>query len=167
MPFDIERGIPVADARPSGSCPHCRTATTTPRDGGPSVIGSLNMDEIQTLTRNEWRRRLGSEALHRRHSEWFIRALAVLAVQPHSPIIRGQVEAGVWEAVADLRAEGGGRAAAKREFWALTLAMRDVLVDAGMEPERAQQVVAPGLDLVAELLCLPDRIGVDHDDDSA
>lgn len=155
MTIDVKNGITVTEANPGADCPHCHTPTETVRHSGPSLVGGLNMDEIETLVRNEWRRRLGPEAYHRRHSEKLVRALTVLAVHPRSPIVHEQIEASVRDALADLRAEGRGRAVAESEFWTLTFALRDVLTEAGMAAEQSVFVLQLAQQMLAEILYLP------------
>lgn len=152
-------GVSVSKTSPSKRCPHCGTSTEARREGRPSVIESLDLDELQTLTRNEWRRRLGPEAFRRRHSEGLIRALAILALYPDSPVLHQQIDEGLWTEVAGLRADGRGRAAAQREFWALILAMRDVLMDAGASSEEAIRITRPAQDHLAQLLGSPEGLG--------
>ncbi len=155
-------GIPVVDARPEAECPHCREPTEITREAGPSVVASLNLDEMATLVRNEWRRRLGPQAYERRHPARFVRALTAFAAYPGSPIVRVQLEAGVAEVMADLRAEGRDSAAAERELSTLTFALRDVLLQAGLSSADAARVLRLVQRVLAEALYLPEgRAGLD------
>lgn len=156
MQTESSGGVSVSETSPAARCPHCGTPTDAREEGTPSVIESLDLDELQTLTRNQWRRRLGPQAFRRRHSEGLIRSLAVLALYPDSPVLREQIDDGLWTEVAGLRADGRGRAAAQREFWALILAMRDVLEDAGASSKEAIRITRPAQDYLGRKLGSPE-----------
>lgn len=95
-------------------------------------MGDLTMPEYATMVRHIWRHRLGRRAYGREHSARLIRALALHAVKPESPVASIAVEEELTREVARLRADGLNRAQVQRELYHLFRAASDVLVRAGL-----------------------------------
>lgn len=68
-------------------CPASGLDTGIARDAD-AELGGLAPDELDTLIRNEWRRRLGPAAYARPQSRALIRALIVYSLAPESPVRR-------------------------------------------------------------------------------
>ena len=66
-------------------CPISGLDTGIARDAD-AELGGLAPDELDTLIRNEWRRRLGPEVYAHQQSRELIRALVVYALAPESPV---------------------------------------------------------------------------------
>jgi len=96
-------------------CPHCGTATPFPREPDPE-LGGVSFEEFEVLVRNEWRQRLGSQAYERVHSRRLIRAVAVLALEPWSPIRTLIVERLLWQELVRWGEAGLCRADVEREL---------------------------------------------------
>jgi len=121
-------------------CPLCRGDTGIERQVEPE-LGSLSLDEFETLVRNEWRRRLGPRSYPRDHSRTIIRALLVYALSPESPVRSTVVKQLIWWKLTALGAVGLNATAVRHEFHELTLAVRRVLNDAGLPSERAALLI--------------------------
>lgn len=129
--MDTEAMVETTNPR-AAACPACGGATGLERDLHPD-LGPLSLDELETLARNEWRRRLGPQAYARRHSRVLVRALIVYALAPDSPVRQAVVDQLIWWEVAELGSWGLSRHDLRREFVELAAAVRDVLSRA--EPE--------------------------------
>jgi hypothetical protein len=108
------------------TCPYCGSETGIERLPEPE-LGALSLDELETLVRNEWRRRLGPEAYGRQHSRLLIRSLIVFALEPESPVRRAAVAELLWSEIAILEAWGMSRAGIQAELRRLLEAVVDVL----------------------------------------
>jgi hypothetical protein len=128
-------GTAVADA----PCPACGRATTAARTLEPG-IGALSLEELETLTRNEWRRRLGAEAYRRPHRRRFVRSLLVYALKPESPVRQSILEDALWNEIAALQAWGLNRRAAEVELYRLARALWTVLGKTGVTQERRREL---------------------------
>ncbi len=114
------------------TCPFCRSNTGI--DRAPEVeLGARSLDEVETLVRNEWRRRLGPDSYGRAHSRQFIRALIVFALLPESPIRSAVVEQFLWREVARLETWGLSRADIHAELHGLSVALADVLLTTDLD----------------------------------
>jgi YHS domain-containing protein len=112
------------------ACPEC--GTTVEPSGETPFLGALTMTEYATMVRHLWRHRLGRRAYGREHSARLVRALALHAVKPESPVAAIAVEEELTREVARLRAEGLNRAQVQRELYHLFRAASEVLVRAGL-----------------------------------
>lgn len=121
------------------ACPLTGRETALERVPDPE-FGAVSLDELETLARNEWRRRLGPDAYRREHSSAVVRALLVYALAPESPvremIVRQLV---LWELSA-LGGWGLGRAAVRHEFQALADAIRSTLYRTTAAEESARRL---------------------------
>lgn len=117
----------TAAARP---CPECGTHVQRPE--GDEIVGRLTMAEYATIVRQRWRRRLGRRAYAREHSARLIRALALHALKPESPVAAISVEEELSLEVARLRTDGLNRAQVQREFYHLSRTAAEVLMGAGL-----------------------------------
>jgi len=124
----------------ASTCPACGTPTTTGRDPDPA-LGGLSLDEIETLARNEWRRRLGEDAYRRPHRRRFIRALLVYGLSPDSPVRRIVLEDALWDELAALEVRGLSRRGAEVELYALARALWWVLAKTHLPEERRIELV--------------------------
>jgi hypothetical protein len=122
------------------TCPLCRGDTGIERQLDPE-LGSLSLDEFETLVRNEWRRRLGSGSYARDHSRTIIRALLVYALSPESPVRSTVIKQLIWWKLTALGAVGLNATAVRNEFTELTLAVRHVLNEAGLPSERTTRLI--------------------------
>lgn len=111
-------------------CPEC--GTTVEPFGDRPFVGDLTMPEYATMVRHLWRHRLGRRAYGREHSARLIRALALHAVKPESPVASIAVEDELTREVARLRTDGLNRAQVQRELYHLFRAASEVLVRAGL-----------------------------------
>ncbi|NIM50936.1 MAG: hypothetical protein GTN78_24370 [Gemmatimonadales bacterium] len=118
------------------TCPLSGTDTGIVREIDPE-LGSLSVDELETLARNEWRRRLGKNAYHRCHSRDFVRALVVFALAPESPVRALVVERLLWRELSVWGAFGLNRQDIRRELRHLSEAIRDVLATQTQDGHRA------------------------------
>lgn len=127
----------VGIANPDSRCPGCGTTTAASRTV-ESGIGSVSMDELETLVRSEWRRRLGKEAYRRPHRRRFVRALLDYALSPESRLRRSVLEDALWDEVAALEVWGLSRWDAEIELYGLVRAMWTVLETTGLSEEKRQ-----------------------------
>lgn len=125
------------EAPMSTTCPLSGRETGLERIPDPEV-GAASLDEIETLVRNEWRRRLGPHAYLRDHPLAVVRAVLVYALAPESPVRETVVRQLVLWELATLGGWDLGRAAVRHEFQALAGAVRSGLRQAGV---REDQVV--------------------------
>lgn len=125
-------------------CPAC-AAPVRSVEAEPTVLGRLTMTEYATLVRQEWRHRLGRRAYARHHSSRLIRALALHAMRPESPVGSMGVDEALSLEVARLRAEGLNRPQVQRELYHLARAAGDVLMRAGL-PGRQTATMIETLD---------------------
>lgn len=138
------------------TCPLCHHETDIFRSTGPLVEGGLRLDEFQVLVRNEWRRRLGSDAYGRAHSDEIVRLLVLLSSNPDSAVLRERLKDQVWLAVADIHATGGGRQEVRREMAKLLHAIRAVLKEAGVDVKTAcRAYLEPGRRAIEAVLPYP------------
>jgi YHS domain-containing protein len=124
-------------ARP---CPECGTPTLRPVSE-EEIVGRLTMAEYATIVRQQWRRRLGRRAYAREHSARLIRALALHALKPESPVAAISVEEELSLEVARLRADGLNRAQVQREFYHLSRAAAQVLMGAGLSTHQTAAMI--------------------------
>lgn len=118
------------DEERRGSCPLGGEKTASTR--GVPAVGSLAMEEFETLVRNEWRRTLGRRSYDRNHSPTLVRALILYGLEPDDP----RREAAAERLLARHRRrmiESGLRAGdVASEFWKLCGALWEVLRGSGM-----------------------------------
>lgn len=133
-------------------CPYCGNDTGIERELDPQ-FGPASVDELETLVRNEWRRRLGPSSYRRDHSRTIIRAFVVYSLAPESPVRRAVVQQLIWREVTMLGTWGFSRADVEHEFGELAGAIRDVLTAVDFDPDgaatwsrRIQQYVCETLD---------------------
>lgn len=124
----------------SGSCPFCGVDTGIERQPVPD-LGSLSLEEFETLVRNEWRRRLRrrdeSGAYRRRHPRKFIRSLILYALAPDSPVRNAIVDQALSEEFAELEVWGPSRRFIQAELLRLSQAVWEVLSRADIEFDRS------------------------------
>lgn len=137
---------------PVTTCPFCGSDTGIERPAQPEVA-SLSLDELETLVRNEWRRRIGPDAYGRSHSRSLIRALIVYALAPESAVRRVVVDELLWKEVATYQTWGLSRAAILLELQRLSEAIVDVLANTTLRvdlrhslTERIERIVRQTLD---------------------
>ncbi len=118
----------VLDTAQGDACPYCHEITPADRGSGIGV-GGVHIHELETLVRNEWRRRLGPDSYHRHHPVGLIRGIALCVIHPGSRVIEDHLESRMWDVVAELLAEGKNRKHIQREFGELVMALRAVLRD--------------------------------------
>ena len=111
-------------------CPACGSDTGIPRSGGAG-LGSLSLDELETLVAAEWRWRRGPAARARSAPAGLIRALATWILIPESRLISRRVERMIWKEVDCPGAHGRSRSAVRRELEELLRALTYVLVTKG------------------------------------
>lgn len=121
------------------ACPEC--GTTVEPGGETPVLGSLTMREYATMVRHLWRHRLGRRAYEREHSAQLIRALALHALKPESPVASIAVEEELSREVARLRAGGLNRAQVQRELYHLSRAASEVLIRAGLPARQTAAMI--------------------------
>jgi hypothetical protein len=124
----------------SSTCPACGTSTAATRTLEPG-LGGLSLDELETLARNEWRRRLGRDAYRRPHRRRFVRSLLVYALAPESPVRRSVLEDALWDEVAALEVWGLSRRAAEVELYRLARALWEVLERTDLDEERRRELM--------------------------
>ena len=118
-----------------------------------SELGPVSLDELETLVRNEWRRRLGSSSYRRGHSRILIRSLIVCALDPESPVRSAVAEEVVLWELTKLGTWGMSRAAVMREFRELRRALKRALTVAGLDAHESRRLahdVAQKLDEILE-----------------
>ncbi len=120
-------------------CPSCGEDTGIQRELDQQ-LGPVSVDELETLVRNEWRRRLGSSSYRRDHSRAIIRALIIYALAPESPVRSAVTQQLIWWELTTLGAWGLNRAAIKHEFREFSRAVLDVLTDAGLDADRSRDL---------------------------
>jgi hypothetical protein len=117
-------------------CPFSGLNTSIERELDPE-LGAVSLDELETLVRNEWRRRLGASSYRREHSRSVIRALILCTLDPDSPVrstIAQQLV--LWE-LTKLGTWGMSRVAIMSEFQQLSRALGRALIVAGMDVGRS------------------------------
>lgn len=122
------------------TCPFCETETGIARDP-EGRLGRLSPTELETLVRNEWRRRLGPGAYRRGHPGALVRALAAHALAPADADLDEAVDDALWREVAMLESWGLGRRAMWRELLSLSQALWDVLCRTDLEFERSRTLM--------------------------
>lgn len=120
------------DATTSRTCPYCESETAVERSGEPE-LGSLSLEELETLARNEWRRRAGVDAHAHRHPRALVRALILFALHPSDSECEREVENQLWDEIAMLETWGLSRAAKREELRSLVHAVWDVLMASDLE----------------------------------
>lgn len=120
------------EATTNRTCPFCQSETAVDRAGQPE-LGSLSLDEIEALVRNEWRRRIGPDGYRRRHPRALIRALVLFALDPLDTEREREVEDQLWDEIAMLETWGLSRAAKREELRDLAHSVWDVLTASDME----------------------------------
>jgi YHS domain-containing protein len=140
-------------------CPYCHE--TTEIDRGPGVrIEGIRLHELEALVRSEWRRRLGSESYHRRHPEQLIRALALYALIPNSPVLEDELESSIWDVVAELASETKSRTEIQHELGELVMAIRTVLKSNGVPWDRILTLTDPVRTWVESVMDWPGGLAV-------
>jgi YHS domain-containing protein len=165
---DLESASPtllnrVADER---VCPYCGDNTEADRGAGVSIEG-IRLHELEALVRSEWRRRLGSESYHRRHPEQLIRALALYALIPSSPILEGELESSIWDVVAELASETKSRTEIQNELGELVMAIRAVLKRNGVPWDRILTLTDPVRTWVDSMMDWPGGLPVSSKSEDA
>lgn len=140
-------------------CPYCHDTTEVDRGTGVSIEG-IRLHELEALVRSEWRRRLGSESYHRRHPEQLIRALALYALIPNSPVLAGELESSIWDVVAELAGETKSRTEVQSELGELVMAIRAVLKRNGVPWDRILTLTDPVLTWVDSMMDWPGGLPV-------
>ena len=107
------------------------------------------------MVRSEWRRRLGRGSYTRTHDTKLIVTLARLGADPYSPGLEAELAQDVLPLIAELRAEGTGWGAFRREAAKLIHAMRRVLRAGGAEATVAEAFLEPARDSLERALGLP------------
>lgn len=124
----------------SANCPFCGTDTGIERQTFPD-LGSLSLEEFETLVRNEWRRGLRKRnekgAYRRRHPRKFIRSLILYALAPDSPVRDGVVDQALWAEVAELEVWGSSRRFIQAELLRLSQAIWEVLSRTDLDFDRS------------------------------
>lgn len=136
---------PVEEKKAAATtCPFCGTATSVRRQPEPE-IGSLALDEFETIVRGEWRRRVrrreGPRAYRRPHPRALIRALIVYALQPDSPVRGTAVDELLWSQIAILETWGLNRRQIRAELLRLSQAIWDVLSRTELEFDRSRTLM--------------------------
>lgn len=146
----------------STSCPFCGADTGIEREVLPD-LGSLSLDEFDTLVRNEWRRRLRRRhargAYGRRHPRRFIRSLILYALAPESPVRDRIVEEGLWQQVAELEAWGLSRRLIQAELLRLSQAIWEILSRTHLDFDRSVTLMRRIDDKVLAALAWPTESG--------
>lgn len=140
----------------STTCPFCGTETEIERNGLPA-FGSLSPGELETLVRNEWRRRLGREAYRRPHPGSLVRTLIMYALDPDDPVRDAAVDDALWREVAALEVWGLGRGRMWGELLRLSQAMWDVLSWSELEFDRSRTLMERVDRKVHDTLGWPER----------
>ncbi len=138
----------------STTCPICGVETGVARVC-QTELGSLGLVELETMVRNEWRRRMGSEAYRRPHPRSLIRSLVVYALAPESLARRMTAENEVWSEVAMLESWGLSRQAMRAELQELMQATLDVLADNCAEVDESRAILDPIERMLEETLSWP------------
>lgn len=147
----------------STRCPVSGIDTGIERELEPE-LGAVSLDELETLVRNEWRRRLGSSSYRREHSRSLIRALIVCTLEPRSPVRTAVAQQLVLWELTKLGTWGMSRAAVMREFRELTRAVRRVLMLAGLDADRSWDVANELSRKLDEILGWPDPRAAAYDE---
>ena len=137
------------------TCPFCGSRTGIER-ASEVELGGRSLDEVETLVRNEWRRRLGPESYGRAHSRQFVRALIVFALLPESPIRGAVVEHFLWREVAWLETWGLSRADIHAEVQGLSVALGDVLLTTDLDFDQCRRLTELVDGKVRKTLTWPD-----------
>lgn len=132
----------VDDPWQGAGCPYCHEPTLAERGPGGGVEG-IRIHELEVLVRNEWRRRLGPESYHRRHPAGLIRGVALCVLHPGSRVIEDELEARMWDEVAELLADAKNRKEIQNELGELVMALRAVLKDNGVSWRRILDLTDP------------------------
>lgn len=127
-----EEAIPPA-------CPACGDETAVTRDGD-EAIGGLRWTELDTLVRNEWRRRLGATAYARPHSRRFIRTAIEWAMTPDDFAVDDAFRDALWSQIAVMEVWGLGRRSAEVELYRLTQAIAVVLERSTLSGSRQREL---------------------------
>jgi len=125
----------------STACPFCGTETSVERVG-TAELGSLSIEELETMVRNEWRRVLGKETYRRPHPRSLVRALIQHARAPDNSDRRRMAEDELWAEIATLETWGLSRQFMRSELLALTQATLNVLEETAISFEGAQSILA-------------------------
>jgi len=133
------------------TCPVSGRETGLERVPDPE-LGTASLDELETLVRNEWRRRLGPHAYLRDHPPAVVRAVLVYALAPESPVRETVLRQLVLWELAALGGWGLGRVAVRHEFQALAWAVGGGLRQAGVREDQAQQMADSVARKLADLL---------------
>jgi len=121
------------------TCPISGRETGLERVPDPE-LGAASLDELETLVRNEWRRRLGPLAYLRDHPPAVVRAVLVYALAPVSPVREAIVRQLVLWELAALGGWGLGRLAVRHEFQTLAGGVRTGLRQAGVPDDQAERM---------------------------
>lgn len=107
------------------------------------TIGGLGWTELDTLVRNEWRKRLGPAAYERPHSCSFIRAAIEYALPPDGPdgiAAEEPFREAIWAEVALMEVWGLSRRSAEVELYRLTQAIAAVLQSTTLSGSRQREM---------------------------
>lgn len=121
-------------------CPVCGQQTAVTRDA-EVPIAALGWSELDTLVRNEWRRRLGPSAYERPHDRSFIRAVVRCALAPDDAHAQRAFREALWSEVALLEVWGLGRRPAELELYRLIQSISSVLGDTLLTEERRHELM--------------------------
>jgi YHS domain-containing protein len=138
----------------STTCPFCGTETSVARVG-TAELGSLSIEELETMVRNEWRRVLGKETYGRSHPRSLVRSLIQYARAPENSDRRRMAEDELWAEIAALEAWGLNRQSMRFELLALTQATLDILEETAISFEGAQSILGRIETFVDETLGWP------------
>lgn len=125
-------------------CPACGQQTPVTRDS-ERLTAELGWAELDTLIRNEWRRRLGPAAYERPHDRSFIRAVVRFALAPDDADAKTAFREALWSEVALLEVWGLGRRPAELELYRLIQSISTVLGDTLLTEARRRELME-GLD---------------------
>lgn len=145
----------MSDRNLGTTCPHCGTETGIPRGAPDDLPVDLTYEELATLTRSEWRKRLGPQSYVRTHRAQVIKTLAALARDPDSTELADDLDRGLSLIIAELRMEGAGWGAVRHEAAKLIHALRRVFRGAGANSVTTEAFVEPARAALDRLLALP------------
>lgn len=94
-------------------------------------LGPVTVGELETLVRNEWRRRLGPSSYTRSHPRGLVRSLVAAALDPDNRTKTAAATHCVSRHLMSLRDSGVERGAIEREFCEIPKAVRRVFYVAG------------------------------------
>lgn len=119
----------------AAACPFCGTETGLERTPEPR-LGAVSATELETLVRNEWRRRLGPDTYGRPHSRVLVRSLLLHGLDPRDPEREAAATEVLDAAITGLLEDGLGRREAWGEVLRLSQAIWEVLCWTELEFDR-------------------------------